>query len=216
MEPHVSLRGRRQNIGRKRWSIRPSWKLSIIIMPTRQRGVRRRSGARQVKKGYEKLLTTSATKARFILMSPPPLETKGRPLPDPAAQNSRLAIYRVAIQEIAEARGHAFADLFAVMGEGKEPLKGLTDNGVHFTDAGYKQTTGAFAKALGISEDAATSIHSIRCAFGRQRTNLLPQMAAEIRRTSSASASTSRARTRKRSHSSTRSSRRWKLRLRSG
>ena len=68
-----------------------------------------------------------------------------------------MALYRDAIKQIADARRLAFADLFHVLGEGKESLKDLTDNGVHFTDAGYKQTTGAFARALGLSEDAAYS-----------------------------------------------------------
>lgn len=116
------------------------------------------AGLDRFKKGYEKLLDELAsTKARIILMSPPPMEDVGRPLPDPATQNKRLAVYRNTIKQIADARGLAFADLFHVLGDGKEPIKGLTDNGLHFTDTGYKQTTGAFARALGLSEEAAYS-----------------------------------------------------------
>jgi lysophospholipase L1-like esterase len=116
------------------------------------------AGLDKFKKGYEKLLDELApVKARIILMSPTPMEDKGRPLPDPAIHNRQLALYRDAIKQIADARHLAFADLFHVLGDGKGPLKDLTDNGLHFTDAGYKQTTGAFARALGLSEDAAYS-----------------------------------------------------------
>jgi lysophospholipase L1-like esterase len=149
-----------QNIGRKRLvdqtiAEKPS---VILIAYGANEAFEGQAGLDKFKKGYEKLLDDLApTKARFILMSPSPLEHKGPPLPDPTEQNKRLAIYGVAIKEIADARGHAFADLFAVMGNGKEPLKDLTDNGVHFTESGYKQTTSAFARALGLSEDAAYS-----------------------------------------------------------
>ena len=54
-------------------------------------------------------------------MSPPPLEDKGRPLPDPGPQNKRLAVYRDAIKQIADARGLCFADLFHVLGADREP-----------------------------------------------------------------------------------------------
>ena len=44
------------------------------------------AGLSKFRKGYEKLLDElPPAKARIILMSPPPLEDKGRPLPDPTA-----------------------------------------------------------------------------------------------------------------------------------
>ena len=116
------------------------------------------AGLPKFKKGLEKLLDELApTMARIGLMSPPPLEDKGRPLPDPAAQNKRLAVYRDAIKQVADARGLYFADLFEALGAGKEPLTGLTDNGLHFTADGYKRTTGAFAKSLGLPENGGFS-----------------------------------------------------------
>ena len=36
-------------------------------------------------------------------------------------------------------------------------MKGLTDDEVHFTGDGYKQTTSAFARALGLSESSGYS-----------------------------------------------------------
>jgi lysophospholipase L1-like esterase len=116
------------------------------------------SGLDKFRKGLEKLLDELApTEARIALMSPPPLEDRGRPLPDPTPQNKRLAAYRDAIKQIAEARGLYFADLFHALGEGKEPPSRLTDNGLHFTADGYQRTTGAFARALGLPEDGAYS-----------------------------------------------------------
>jgi lysophospholipase L1-like esterase len=149
-----------ENIGRRRLveltlAERPT---VIVIAYGGNEAFAGEAGLEKFKKGYEKLLDELApAKARIVLMSPPPLEDKGRPLPDPGPQNKRLAIYCDAIKQIAEIRHLAFADLFHELGDGKESMKGLTDNGVHFTDAGYKQTTGAFARALGLSEDGAYS-----------------------------------------------------------
>jgi len=116
------------------------------------------AGLEKFNKGLEKLLDELApTKARIALMSPPPMEDKGRPLPEAAPQNRRLAVYRDAIKQVADARGLYFADFFEVLGGAKGLPAGLTDNGVHFTGDGYRQTTGAFAKALGLPEDGAYS-----------------------------------------------------------
>src|SRR5262245_15971654 len=116
------------------------------------------TGLDKFKKGLEKLLDELApTKARIALMSPPPMEDKGRPLPDPAAQNKRLAIYRDAIKQIADTRGLYFADFFQSIGGTAESMAGLTDNGLHLTENGFKRTTGAFAKALGLPEEGGYS-----------------------------------------------------------
>ena len=94
-----------QNIGRKRLveltlAEKPT---VILICYGANEAFAGEAGLSKFKKGYEKLLDELApAKARIILMSPPPMEDKGRPLPDPAAQNKRLAIYRDAIKQIAE------------------------------------------------------------------------------------------------------------------
>lgn len=145
------------NIGRKRLvdlalAEKPT---VILICYGANEAFEGQAGLENFKKGYEKLLDELApAKARMILLSPAPLEDKGRPLPDPSLQNQRLAIYRDAIKQIAEARKLTFADLFQVLGEGKAPLKDLTDNGLHFTGAGYKETASAFAAALGFTDGA--------------------------------------------------------------
>jgi lysophospholipase L1-like esterase len=114
------------------------------------------AGLEKFKKGYEKLLDElAAAKTRTVLMSPPPMEDKGRSLPDAGAQNKRLALYRDAIKSISEARGVHFADFLDALGN--SGLRDLTDNGLHFTDNGYRQTTGVFAQALGLSDDGGYS-----------------------------------------------------------
>ena len=116
------------------------------------------AGLDRFKKGLEKLLDELApTRARIALMSPPPLENKGRPLPDPAPQNKRLAVYRDAIRQIAAARGLYFADFFQALGGAADAMTGLTDNGLHLTEDGFKRTTGAFAKSLGLPDEGGYS-----------------------------------------------------------
>jgi lysophospholipase L1-like esterase len=115
-------------------------------------------GLDRFRKGLEKLLDDLApTKARIALMSPPPMEDKGRPLPDPAPQNKRLAVYRDALKQIADGRGLYFADFFQALGGTAEAISGLTDNGLHLTEDGFKRTTGAFAKALGLPDEGGYS-----------------------------------------------------------
>ena len=73
------------------------------------------AGLDKFKKGYEKLLDELApTKARIVLMSPPPMEDKGRPLPDPAPQNKRLASTATRSSRSPRPARLYFADLFQV------------------------------------------------------------------------------------------------------
>jgi lysophospholipase L1-like esterase len=127
------------------------------------------AGLDKFKKGLEKLLDELApAKARIVLMSPPPMEDKARPLPDPTAQNQRLAIYRDEIKQIADSRKLSFVDLFAILRESS--VTDLTDNGLHFTEAGYKRATAAFAKALGLSGDGtySESLEPLRLAIRKK------------------------------------------------
>ena len=129
------------------------------------------TGLAKFTKGLERLLDELApTKARIGLMSPPPMEDKGRPLPDPATQNKRLVIYRDAIKQVADARGLYFADFFQVIGGTAESMAGLTDNGLHLTEDGFKRTTGAFAKALGLPEEGgySESLEPVRQAIRKK------------------------------------------------
>ena len=62
--------------------------------------------------GFDQLLDALArTGARIVLLSPLRQEDLGRPLPDPAAHNKDLGLYRDAIAQTATARGYPFVDL---------------------------------------------------------------------------------------------------------
>lgn len=99
---------------------------------------------------YERLLKDlSPAKARIILMSPPPLESYGQIVRDPQSQNRNLALYRDGIKALAAHNSAYFADLFGTMGEGKKQSTKLTDNGMHFSEIGYRETAGDFLKSLG-------------------------------------------------------------------
>lgn len=109
-------------------------------------------------RGLETLLDTLAvTQARFVLFSPIPHEDVGRPLPDPKKANENLALYRDAIKAVAEKRKIHFADLFELFGAGKitKRDKPLTDNGMHLTGYGYRETTPLFLQSLGITTSSS-------------------------------------------------------------
>lgn len=124
------------------------------------------AGLARFKAEYGKLLDELAPiNARIALLTPTPLEKKDRPLPDPTTQNRNLTIYRSAIEEVAKKRGIYFADLFGLLGT--EGTKGLTDNSLHLTAEGYKQTALPFAAALGQSQDIPdwTKLEELRQAI---------------------------------------------------
>ena len=86
--------------------------------------------------GYRRLIAMikeASGGARLLLMSPPPFESKGAPLPDMTQRNQVLGLYRDRIREIAQTEGCYFADVFASVGD----AGGLTDDGVHYSPAGY-------------------------------------------------------------------------------
>jgi lysophospholipase L1-like esterase len=117
-----------------------------------------KAGLPKFTKGLETLLDTLAvTKARFVLFSPIPHEDVGRPLPEPTKANENLALYRDAIKSVAEKRKIYFADLFDLFGAGKitKRDKPLTDNGMHLTGYGYRQTTPLFLQSLGITTSSS-------------------------------------------------------------
>ncbi len=87
------------------------------------------------------------SKARFVLLSPLRQADMGRPLPDPTQINRNLRLYADAIAEVAKKRNHHFIDLFELLGDlAKEP--GITDNGIHLTDAGYRWSANKLLQAL--------------------------------------------------------------------
>ena len=106
--------------------------------------------------GYRALMNLIREKSpgvRFIIASPPPLETLAPPLPDQAPANKNLAALRTALSTFAAAQNAFFVDLFQAMGGVPKPGrtdKPLTENGIHYTEAGYQKLTTKFVEALGL------------------------------------------------------------------
>jgi lysophospholipase L1-like esterase len=121
-----------------------------------------------------------------VLVTPPPFEQLGAPLPDMSAAQVRLDVVRRAIVELAASRGMRAADLFSALSkpagtitQGEEPR---TSNGVHHTDSGYLRASVALLGALGLAtppvlargdavvdELRASVVHKNRLFFHRWR-----------------------------------------------
>ena len=95
--------------------------------------------------GLNTLLDNLAlAKARIVFLAPPDLEDLGRPLPDPAANNKNLKLYREGMRKLAAQRGCLFLDLAKRLERARaaNPPQPFTDNGIHFTPWGYWKTAG--------------------------------------------------------------------------
>ncbi len=113
------------------------------------------AGLPHFQKGLASLLDMLAsTKARIVILSPPPQEDIGWRLPDPAKHNRDLELYADALRLEAKKRCHLFVDLFNLLrGEAQMPFpRFFTDNGIHFTDLGYWRSTTILEQALGAKE----------------------------------------------------------------
>lgn len=109
--------------------------------------------------GYETLLSmikSSAAPREIVIVSPPPAESLGAPMPDMAKHNKRLALYSEALGDLAAKHKLRFADFFTTLGSSK----GLTDNGLHFTSEGYQTASPKFVEALGINLATGNQLQS--------------------------------------------------------
>ncbi|MFO0899132.1 MAG: SGNH/GDSL hydrolase family protein [Pirellulales bacterium] len=153
------------------------------------------AGLAQFAAGYRTLLDALAeTKARFVLLSPLPVEKLGPPLPDPAADNARRQKYAAVIREIAAERGARFVDLFALLGPAMSASGGaaargnaasltpalshgeretLTDNGIHLNARGYRVAAQALAKGLGWTPVSPPESGPQRAAYEQLRGAIL-------------------------------------------
>jgi lysophospholipase L1-like esterase len=115
------------------------------------------AGLPRFQKGLATLLDMlESTKARIVILSPPPQEDIGWRLPDPAKHNRDLEIYANGLRLEAKERGHLFVDLFGfIHGEAQMPFpRFFTHNGIHFTGLGYWRSTNMLEQALGAKERA--------------------------------------------------------------
>ena len=94
--------------------------------------------------GYRALLDLIREKSpgvRIAIVSPPPLENLPPPLPDQTDGNRNLASFCDALKNFSRMQHCYFVDLFTLMGGVPPPgltAKPLTENGVHYTEAGYQ------------------------------------------------------------------------------
>ncbi len=115
--------------------------------------------------GYKRLLdmVKATTGARIVVMSPPPCESLDPPLPDMEPQNARLKLYRDALRKFATVEGYPFLDLFGSLGEGKHArAEPWTDNGIHFTEQGYRQIAPDAARLFGVEKQLPSSADTDR------------------------------------------------------
>lgn len=134
------------------------------------------AGTSAFRTGYERLLDRVASAAgprEVILLSAPPAESLGTPLPDLTAHNGHLALYRDIVRDLAKARGHRFVDVFAALGSGQRQGPPLTDNGIHYTAAGYAKIADAVTAGLGLSPVTPRPEHEARLRATIQAKNRL-------------------------------------------
>ncbi|MCP5559449.1 MAG: SGNH/GDSL hydrolase family protein [Verrucomicrobiaceae bacterium] len=106
---------------------------------------------------YRKLLDLireKSPKVRVIIATPPPLETLAPPLPDQTDANRNLSSLRDALKKFALTQNATFVDWFEAMGgmpKSGVVSKPLTENGVHYTEAGYEVLCRRLIEGLGLS-----------------------------------------------------------------
>jgi lysophospholipase L1-like esterase len=108
------------------------------------------AGLAEFEAGLNALLDSIApTGATITLVAPIAHENLGPPLPDPNAHNADLARYRDAIRRVAQARGHALADLAdAGLGSHADDHDPDTTDGIHLDDSGYRRAAAALVATL--------------------------------------------------------------------
>ena len=111
--------------------------------------------------GYQALLDAVRTSSgeglrEIVLVSPPPLENLGAPLPDQTVNNRNLASIRDGIRDLAEKNKVRFVDLFAALGgdafDGSVANPALTEDGVNHGEAGHALLARELVKGLGYPE----------------------------------------------------------------
>ncbi|MDB6138935.1 MAG: Lysophospholipase [Verrucomicrobiaceae bacterium] len=113
-------------------------------------------GVPEFLKGYRALLDLIREKSpgvRLIIASPPPLENLAPPLPDQQGPNKNLAGLSAELAKFSQSQNAYFVDWFAVMG-GVPPAglaaRPLTENGIHYTEAGYQKLASTLIAGLGL------------------------------------------------------------------
>lgn len=120
--------------------------------------------------GYRKLLDLFRAKSpgvRFVVLTPPPLESLLPPMPDLMQGNRNLSSLRDALQKFALTQNAYFIDWFEAMGglpKAGRVTDPLTENGVHYTAAGYEKLADTLIAGLGLKvpQVAAVDLQALR------------------------------------------------------
>lgn len=91
---------------------------------------------------------TEALGAKPLLLTPPPFENLGPPLPDMAQANKDLASYCDAIRGLAAKRGLPLIDLHSMVLQQPPAVSPRTENGVHLSATGTTEVSRLLAGAL--------------------------------------------------------------------
>lgn len=119
--------------------------------------------------GYQALLDSVRAASgealrEIVLVSPPPFENLGAPLPDQTANNKNLASIRDGIRDLAKKNNARFVDLFAALGgdafDGQVANPALTEDGVNHGDAGHALVARELVKGLGYPESTLSQTHN--------------------------------------------------------
>ncbi len=116
--------------------------------------------------GYGSLLDHARAKCpslRITIIAPPPLENLAPPLPDFMQANANLASVRDALVDFAAKQNAHFVDGFDLMGGARQerPAQPLTDNGLHYSEAGYKIWTSMLIEGLGLKRQDVVSAGTV-------------------------------------------------------
>jgi hypothetical protein len=105
---------------------------------------------------YEKLIAECLdVTPRIVLVTPPPLENGGAPLPDLSAHNKELAQFVTAIHDLAHEHHFALIDLFKELAQSSSAESRLTENGLQLSPRGQALVASAFVRELGFGPLAA-------------------------------------------------------------
>lgn len=109
------------------------------------------AGLDRFRKGYSKLLDDLATtKARFVLMTPIPLEDSLGAKPA-AERNAMLSKYCDVVRTLAVERKLLVVDLFAKFNDRPSAIR-MTENGIHPTGDCYRRIAGLLASSKAVAD----------------------------------------------------------------
>ena len=133
----------------------------VILCYGSEMAFERLGGLPEFVSGYRALLDLVREKSpgvRIAILSPPPLENLPPPLPDQTDGNKNLASFSDAMKKFAAMQHCYFIDLFGLMGGVPKPgraARPLTENGVHYTEAGYQVLAAKLVEGFGLQKPEA-------------------------------------------------------------